>query len=307
MNSKSANSKGLHPDNAHRHGYDFSALVVSYPPLKSFVRPNPHGNLSIDFALPAAVKALNAALLKHHYGIDGWDIPKGFLCPPIPGRVDYLHYLQDLLAHTPGAADLPLLDIGTGANGIYALLSASRFGCNVVATDIAKASLANVDKVLGHNPALKAKVTLRHQANPKRIFAGVVAENERFAACVCNPPFHASAAEAASGTGKKLEGLAKSRGKAVPTPKSASKPGALNFGGQDAELWCDGGERSFLFRMIDESAARPQLCLWFSSLVSKGDNVRPCKRRLEKLGAAEVKVIEMHQGMKITRVLAWRF
>lgn len=306
MKPKQTQGKGLHPDNAHRDGYDFTALLASFPPLKAFVRPNAYGNPSIDFALPEAVKALNCALLKHHYGIQSWDIPKGFLCPPIPGRVDYLHHLEDLLAQTPAAAGLPVLDIGTGANGIYALLAASRFGREVVATDIAKASLANVARVLAANPLLNARVSLRHQTNPKRIFTEVVTDEERFAACVCNPPFHASADDAAGGSRKKLAGLAKSRGKQTGSAEKAGAP-RLNFGGQDAELWCDGGERRFLLRMIEESARRPQLCLWFTSLVSKGENVRPCKRQLEKLGAAEVKVLEMHQGMKITRVLAWRF
>ncbi|MCH4295017.1 23S rRNA (adenine(1618)-N(6))-methyltransferase RlmF [Shewanella sp. 3B26] len=306
MKPKQTQGKGLHPDNAHRDGYDFGALVASFPPLKAFVRPNAYGNPSIDFARPEAVKALNCALLKHHYGIQGWDIPKGFLCPPIPGRVDYLHHLEDLLTQTPAAEGLPVLDIGTGANGIYALLAASRFGREVVATDIAKASLANVARVLAANPQLNARVSLRHQTNPKRIFAGVVTDEECFAACVCNPPFHASADDAAGGSRKKLAGLAKSRGNQTGSAEKAGAP-RLNFGGQDAELWCDGGERRFLLRMIEESARRPQLCLWFTSLVSKGENVRPCKRQLEKLGAAEVKVLEMHQGMKITRVLAWRF
>lgn len=306
MKPKQTQGKGLHPDNAHRDGYDFGALVASFPPLKAFVCPNAYGNPSIDFARPEAVTALNCALLKHHYGIQGWDIPKGFLCPPIPGRVDYLHHLEGLLAQTPAAEGLPVLDIGTGANGIYALLAASRFGRNVVATDIAKASLANVAKVLAANPLLNARVSLRHQTNPKRIFAGVVTDEERFAACVCNPPFHASADDAAGGSRKKLAGLARSRGKQIGSADKAGAP-LLNFGGQDAELWCDGGERRFLLRMIEESARRPQLCLWFSSLVSKGENVRPCRRQLEKLGAAEVKVLEMQQGMKITRVLAWRF
>ncbi|QYJ75393.1 23S rRNA (adenine(1618)-N(6))-methyltransferase RlmF [Shewanella sp. FJAT-52076] len=298
-------SKGLHPANAHRDGYDFPALVASHPPLKPFVRPNAYGNLSIDFARPEAVKALNCALLKHHYGISHWDIPKGFLCPPIPGRVDYLHYLEDLLRQTPGADGLPLLDIGTGANGIYALLAASRFRRAVVATDIARASLTNVATILKANPELEKLISLRFQSNARHILTGVTQTNERFAACVCNPPFHASAAEAASGTNRKLEGLARSRGQRHVSGQG--KPQTLNFGGQDAELWCDGGERSFLLRLIDESAHLPGLCLWFTTLVSKNDNLRPCKRRLEQRGASEIKVIEMQQGQKITRILAWRF
>ena len=43
---------------------------------------------------------LNRALLKADYGIDFWDIPPNYLCPPIPGRVDYIHHLADLLARS---------------------------------------------------------------------------------------------------------------------------------------------------------------------------------------------------------------
>ena len=113
--------KGLHPRNLHNQGYDFPALVTSYPALASHVKPNPYGNLSIDFSNPLAVKTLNAALLNRHYNIADWDIPDGALCPPIPGRADYIHYIADLVG--PENPDIKLLDIGTGANGIYPLLA----------------------------------------------------------------------------------------------------------------------------------------------------------------------------------------
>ena len=61
--------KGLHPKNLHNQGYDFPALVKSHPALAPHVKPNAHGELSIDFADPLAVKTLNAALLNRHYNI----------------------------------------------------------------------------------------------------------------------------------------------------------------------------------------------------------------------------------------------
>ena len=75
----------LHARNLHRSRYDFPQLIKSCPELAPFVRPNPYGDLSINFSDPNAVKMLNKALLKHFYGIDYWDIPKDYLCPPIPG------------------------------------------------------------------------------------------------------------------------------------------------------------------------------------------------------------------------------
>ena len=90
--------QGLHPRNPHRERYDFGALVQSCPELAAFVIQNPYQDTSIDFFNPDAVKMLNRALLKHFYNIESWDIPPGYLCPPMPGRADYIHHAADLLA-----------------------------------------------------------------------------------------------------------------------------------------------------------------------------------------------------------------
>src|SRR5688572_21763289 len=114
----------MHPRNRHQARYDFAPLIRTSPELAVFVRPNPYGDESIDFADPAAVTALNRALLKHFYGISYWQIPPGYLCPPIPGRADYIHHVADLLATShhgsiPHGASVAVLDIGVGANCIY--------------------------------------------------------------------------------------------------------------------------------------------------------------------------------------------
>nr|WP_110456888.1 23S rRNA (adenine(1618)-N(6))-methyltransferase RlmF [Shewanella algidipiscicola] len=319
--SKAQGGKGLHPRNVHGNGYDFNALSAKTEQLSPFVRPNPYGNLSIDFADEQAVKTLNLALLRLHYGIDYWDIPAGFLCPPIPGRVDYLHHLADLLAEDSTAdthrnrpqvkptkgTKIQVLDIGTGANGIYPILGAQTYGWRFVASDIDPLSIANVHTIIDRNPSLQGKVNLRLQSTPKAIFNGVIKPQERFDLTMCNPPFHASLAQAAAGSERKLANLAANR-LAKGHATSASKPTAkLNFGGQKAELWCEGGELRFLLDMIDESKTFALQCLWFSSLVSKKENVTPCYNALQRLGAVTVKTIEMTQGNKLTRVLAWSF
>ena len=88
----------LHPRNRHQGRYDFPTLIKSAPELKKFVIINPYGKESIDFASPEAVRVFNRALLKSFYGIAHWDIPADYLCPPVPGRADYVHFLADLLA-----------------------------------------------------------------------------------------------------------------------------------------------------------------------------------------------------------------
>ena len=265
------------------------------------MKPNAHGNLSIDFADPLAVKTLNAALLNRYYNIVDWDIPEGALCPPIPGRADYIHHMADLLGLEQPS--IKLLDIGTGANGIYPLLACQIYGWQCVGSDINTESLENVATIIANNPSLEDRFTLRTQHDKNHIFEGIIQAGEFFDVSVCNPPFHASLDEALKGSQLKLDNLARSRGERKAKTKSLT----LNFGGLGAELWCKGGEQLFLKKLIRESQQYSTQCRWFTSLVSKTDNVKPAKKLIRKLGATDVREIEMKQGKKITRVLAWTF
>ena len=290
---------GLHPRNRHGAGYDFPRLVAASPELGPFVRRAPHGGPSIDFADPAAVKALNRALLLEAYGIRGWDLPAGALCPPIPGRADYLHHLADLLAEggpVPRGAQVRALDLGTGASLIYPLLGHREYGWSFVGTDIDGASLASAARILAANPGLAAAIALRRQPDPKALFQGVVVPDERFDLSLCNPPFHGSLREAREVARAKWRKLG----------LGASGP-ARNFGGQGAELWCEGGEAGFIRRMIAESAAMPAQVRWFTTLVSSSANLLGLQRALRQAGALEVRIVPMAQGQKQSRFLAWTF
>jgi 23S rRNA (adenine1618-N6)-methyltransferase len=300
---KTTPAKGqLHPRNRHQGHYDFPALIQLSPDLGRFVIANPYGKPSIDFADPAAVKVFNRALLKQFYGIEHWDIPDGYLCPPIPGRADYLHNLADLLAtenagQIPRGAAIRALDIGVGANCIYPLIGHCEYGWHFTGADIAAEALASARAIVAANPQLSGAVELRQQSAPQHIFQGLLQLGERFDLSLCNPPFHASADDASRGSTRKWRNL----GKLDPKRKLP----VLNFGGQAAELWCPGGEAAFLKRMASESAQVAEQVLWFSSLVSKGGNVELLQGWLAKAGACEVRVLGMAQGQKQSRLVAW--
>ncbi|AEF23286.1 Ribosomal RNA large subunit methyltransferase F [Pseudomonas fulva 12-X] len=294
----------LHPRNRHQGRYDFPALIKASPELAAFVIINPYGNQSIDFANPAAVKVFNRALLKQFYGIKHWDIPADYLCPPIPGRADYLHYLADLLAgenggETPRGRCVRALDIGVGANCIYPLLGACEYGWRFLGTDIAPEAIASATNIVQANPGMGEQIELRLQPNSGHVFTGLLKPDERFELTLCNPPFHASAGEAASGSKRKWRNL----GKLDPKRKLP----VLNFGGQAAELWCPGGEAAFVARLIGESAAHRDQVLWFSTLISKAGNLPGVYATLKKVGALETRTVEMSQGQKQSRFVAWTF
>lgn len=302
---KTAPSKGeLHPRNRHQGHYDFPALIKASPELGQFVISNPYGKPSIDFANPQAVKVFNRALLAQYYGIRHWDIPDGYLCPPIPGRADYLHNLADLLAtdnagQIPRGAVIQALDVGVGANAIYPLIGHCEYGWHFIGVDIAPAALASARAIVQANSALQGAIELRQQSDAAHVFVGLLQADERIDLTLCNPPFHASAEDATRGSTRKWRNL----GKLDPKRKLP----VLNFGGQAAELWCPGGEAAFLKRMASESAQVAEQVLWFSSLVSKGGNVELLQGWLARAGASEVRILGMSQGQKQSRLVAWTF
>lgn len=293
---------GLHPANRHREHYDFRVLVQTCPELAQFVKMNPYGDESIDFFDPVAVKMLNKALLKHFYGINDWDIPAGYLCPPIPGRADYLHHMADLLAvgnmgTVPIGDGIRCLDIGTGANCIYPVLGNRLYGWSFVGTEIDPKARKNAEEIISKNHCLIGEIEIRLQKNVGDIFKNVIKTGEYFDLTLCNPPFHSSAEDAVAGSRRKTGNL---KGKRI------SKP-ILNFGGIANELWCEGGEEQFVKRMIAESRQFSTQCGWFSALVSKSIHLPGIRHALKLAEAPHIRTIEMSHGNKVSRIVAWRF
>lgn len=292
----------LHPNNKHRERYDFKALIITNPALASYVSKNKYGDESIDFFKPAAVTCLNQTLLQHFYDIQNWSIPDGYLCPPIPGRADYIHHIAELLGNANGGEipigkDIKCLDVGVGANCVYPIIGTKEYGWSFVGSDIDPISIASANQIIENNSFLKGKMTLRLQKQPNAIFSDIIEKDERFDLTICNPPFHASAKEAAEGSMRKLSNLKR---------KKATKA-TLNFGGQKNELWCDGGETRFVGNMLQESKIYADSCLWFSSLISKQANLNIVYKQLEALNPSEIHTIAMKQGNKISRLLVWTF
>lgn len=298
--SKQQEKSPFHPKNKHQGEYDFIALTKSSPELAQYIQLNKYGNKSINFFDANAVKALNRALLINHYGVKNWDIPTAYLCPPIPGRAEYIHRIADLLYSDKAlekVKNIRCLDIGVGANCIYPIIGTNEYGWNFVGSDIDKKAIDSANKLIEANAVLNGKIELRHQKQSDFIFRGIIKAQEQFHLTICNPPFHASANEAKRGTLRKLSNL-----KGKPTTKAK-----LNFGGQSNELWCNGGEKAFVLRMINESQEFAKSCHWFSSLISKETNLPVFHKALSQMRVERVETLEVHQGNKKSRILAWSF
>ncbi|WP_299112499.1 23S rRNA (adenine(1618)-N(6))-methyltransferase RlmF [uncultured Winogradskyella sp.] len=291
----------LHPRSQHRERYNFKKLIKSSPKLAAYVAPNKYGDESIDFFNPAAVKELNKALLLHHYDLEYWDIPEHYLCPPIPGRADYIHNIADLLkgksSEIPQGNHIRGLDIGVGANCIYPIIGQHEYGWSFIGSDTDEKAISSAKEIEQRNYNLKSTVEIRRQEKSNDFFHNILKPEEKVDFTICNPPFHASLDDAQKASLKKLKNLKGKR------PSKA----LLNFGGQQNELWTKGGEVRFVKDMIYESKQFGKQCYWFTSLISKEVTLKPTYKVLQKVNATEVKTIEMGQGNKISRFIAWTF
>lgn len=297
-----AEKSELHPRNKHRARYDFQKLIKSCPALAPFVRLNEYRDESIDFSNPEAVLMLNKALLKQYYNIEHWSIPPGYLCPPIPGRADYIHHLAELLENCnkgkiPSGSQINCLDVGVGANCIYPIIGHQEYGWSFVGSDVDAVAIKSATKIIEANAALKGTIELRLQKNSKDIFDGIIRKDEHFDLTLCNPPFHTSYEAAQAGTLRKLSNLNR---------KKITKV-TFNFGGKSNELWCEGGEEKFVRTMIAQSKKFSTSCFWFSTLISKSAHLDRVYTALKTVDAVDVKTIPMSQGNKVSRLVAWTF
>lgn len=291
----------MHNRNRYQSPHDFLALAKVVPELSNHFTTTPDGRTSLDFTHPQAVRLLNQALLKRDYGLKHWNIPVGNLCPGVPGRLDYIHTIADLLAGAQVQSDVRKkqgtigLDVGTGASLIYPILGVKEYQWRFIATDIDATSLKVAGAISKFNPELTKSIILRKQPDRQAIFKQVLLPDEYVDFTMCNPPFFNAPDEADKAAKKKWAKLGKGDS---PT---------LNFGGQPNELWTPGGEPDFLRRMIRESADFKDQVGWFTTLVSKKGYLKIAEIELGKLQSTTHIIINIGQGGKRRRILAWRF
>jgi len=288
----------MHPKNRYQGFYELDRLSKVVPELTQYMVKAPHGGDTLDFTQPDAVRQLNKALLIADFGLQFWDIPQGNLVPGVPGRLDYIHVIKDLLETLPKhkqSKKVKGLDIGTGASLIYPILGSGSYGWSFVASDTDDASLRCAEAIAKFNKRLSGKIDLRKQPNHASIFDGIIKPSDQFAFTMCNPPFFVSAEAAKEASIRKWKNLGK------------SEKDGFSFGGQSNELWTKGGESAFLRKMISESSRFGKQVGWFTTLVSQKGYLKVADISFRQNKPAEKRVIELVSGNKIRRVLAWRF
>ena len=297
---KSDTFAAMHAQNPYAGRYDLKRLANAHSPLQEHIVLNPSGQQTIDFTVSDAVYELNKAMLLADYKLGDYHLPKGYLIPPVPGRLEYLLHLRDFISEkfkADKAAQLRGLDIGAGANGIYCILGVQHFNWSMIGAESNAVAVKTARENIQRTNALKDKIEIRHQENKSFLFKNIIQPKEQFDFSVCNPPFHSSKDEAFKGSLKKHSNLSS------PSDRNTH---LLNFEGQANELWCNGGESLFIKRLIKESLDFNSQVKVFSSLVSKADSLAAIGKQLKK-AKANHQIIPMDLGNKKSRILVWWF
>lgn len=290
----------MHSKNPYAARYDLTRLAKAHSELQQHIVLNPKGEQTIDFSDALAVLALNKAMLIADFGLTDYTLPKGYLIPPVPGRLEYLLHVHDFLIAQFGVNETSQLhgfDLGAGANGIYCILGAQHFNFKMTGAESDAQAITIAKANLKHTKDLDKKIDYRHQENKSALLNGIIKPGETFDFMVCNPPFYSSKEEATRESLKKQQNLGYT---------THAKDLALNFAGQANELWCNGGEALFIKRLIKESAQFKTQVRLFSSLVAKSQNLPKLKKQLQKTNA-NFEVNTMQLGNKKSRILCWWF
>ncbi|XP_029374109.1 RNA N(6)-adenosine-methyltransferase mettl16 [Echeneis naucrates] len=282
-------NKSMHPRNRYKdRPPDFAYLASKYPDFQQYVHTSLTGRPVVNFKEPEAVRALTCTLLKEDFGLT-IEIPLERLIPTVPLRLNYIHWVEDLIN---GQKQLRRgIDIGTGASCIYPLLGATMNGWYFLATEVDDICFDYAKKNVEQNN-LSDLIKVVKVPKKTLLMDALKAETEIiYDFCMCNPPFFANQLEA--------KGV-NSRNSRRPPPSS------VNTGGV-TEIMAEGGELEFVKRIIHDSLQLKKRLRWYSCMLGKKCSLAPLKEELRKQGVPKVTHTEFCQGRTMRWALAWSF
>ncbi|TEB27288.1 hypothetical protein FA13DRAFT_1794910 [Coprinellus micaceus] len=309
----------MHPRNPYNEALDFKLLASKYPPLQAHVNQNG----GIDFLDPAAQRALTKAILKTDFDLDV-ELPDDRLCPPVPNRLNYVLWIEDIVEatrkFTNPSRGVSGLDVGTGASAIYPLLCCRQNPIwKMFATEIDPTSLSRAQRNVSTN-GLDGRIHIsRATANDtdssspsSHIFGPLFADpNLEIDFTMCNPPFYSSAAEIHnSKTEKEDEAFSVCSGSTnemiySPPCSSSSSAVASSLPSPYAECEREGGEVAFVARMVEESLVKRGRCGWYTSMLGKMSSVPKIVGLLKAVGITNYAVTQFVQGQTRRWALGW--
>lgn len=284
----------MHPRNPYKNSPpDFRVLADKFEYFRKFAKDNKAGEFSINFKDPESLRALTCALLESDFGLK-LSIPLDRLIPTVPLRLNYILWIEDLLACVPDAQRRAVVrgfDIGSGASCIYALLGAKLNNWHILATEVDELSVSFAKENVKCN-GLEGNIEVKQVTQGS--FLKIPLEDEEikeFDFCMCNPPFFISEFEASYGN---------TRSGKRPQPSGICT-------GAETEIVTGGGEVEFVRGIINDSLLLKEHFSWYTTMLGKKSSVAPVLACLSKNGIKTTITTEFCQGHTMRWGVAWSF
>ncbi|OMO92825.1 Ribosomal RNA large subunit methyltransferase F-like protein [Corchorus olitorius] len=318
----------IHPKNKYSDNPpDFALLASLYPSFKPFVFYSREGRPKIDWTDFNATRELTRVLLLHDHGLDWW-IPDGQLCPTVPNRSNYIHWIEDLLSSdiipktNSNGDNVRGFDIGTGANCIYPLLGASLLGWSFVASDVTDVALEWAERNVKSNQHVSELIEIRKVKCSQNTHTPEVLNNTESTCSEEGEGLPSSSFHMPESKDKRYHGppilvnVVRDGEKFdfcmcnPPFFESIEEAGLnpkTSCGGTHEEMVCPGGEKAFITCIIEDSAVLKQSFRWYTSMVGRKVNLKFLIAKLREVGVTIVKTTEFVQGQTCRWGLAWSF
>lgn len=253
---------------------DFDALSVVEPELLKYWDASAR---NFNFSDHHAMIALTRTLVKVDMGYS-IQLSETQLCPNYFNRLDYVLFLQRLIDLTPDSADLPVfgLDVGTSQSCIYPLLC-TKYICNIskmIGTDIVPEFIDAAEMNIQRNN-LSSLIKLAVVDQKENCFFPLFkqkfhSEEDAIVFTMCNPPFYTSAHQMTTSRERKNDFV---------------KQQTI---GHVSELITDGGDYSFIMKLLNDSESFSTRVTWFTSLIG---NLSTLRRLVPYLKANQHRII----------------
>ena len=269
---------------------DFLTLTKEFPELKKYILKQNEDNeeeFQFDWSNNELSLLMDKSILNYYFNIKYYYIPKGFLIPPIPSRINYINLINSIIAKLIKDIDIKNIigiDIGTGANIIYPILGYSIYKWKFICTEINKEAYNNAKLILQKNN-LENNINIIKQNNKDNIFISILNRENKYIFSMCNPPYYNYENEI------KLE--------------DKKRDNEYNFD----EIYYKNGEYGFFQRYFEESICYKNNVFLYTILIGKKINAENIYDKLSSYNDI-IKIYNMQKiltGNNVRYIIYWSF
>ena len=269
---------------------DFLTLIKEFPELKKYILKQNEDNeeeFQFDWSNNELSLLMDKSILNYYFNIKYYDIPKGFLIPPIPSRINYINLINSIITKLINDIDIKNIigiDIGTGANIIYPILGYSIYKWKFICTEINKEAYNNAKLILQKNN-LENNINIIKQNNKDNIFISILNRENKYIFSMCNPPYYNYENEI------KLE--------------DKKRDNEYNFD----EIYYKNGEYGFFQRYFEESICYKNNVFLYTILIGKKINAENIYDKLSSYNDI-IKIYNMQKiltGNNVRYIIYWSF